>query len=404
MSLTSERPRFAPRTEELLERLTAIAFALDTEGTVVAWNHSAEQWLGLPSSRVLGARFSELPLPWADGTLGPALTQVLASGGSVRIDDVRYTRPDARAGLLGFTASLVSSSASRESYVFVLGRDITDQRLREQKAQEEQKLEAINRLAAGIAHEINTPAQYVSDNLAFLGDAFRGIVRVLALLKDPSVSEVFRRASPEVLAELERLSIDVDAEFLLAEIPVAIEQARSGMQRVATIVSAMRCFSHPGQADKQAADLKRALEDITTVSCNEWRYDATLQLELDPELPEVVCFLSELSQAILHLVETASRAIKERRVDESVPLGKLTVGCRRDGSDAVIWVHDTGVGLPESVRDRVFDPMFAAQHGGVSQGLAFARQVVVERHRGSLDLESAPGVGTKVTLRIPIQG
>jgi PAS domain S-box-containing protein len=400
------RQRFTPRTDELLERLTAIAFALDAEGVVVAWNKSAEQWLGLLGAAVLGKPLAEVPVPWTDGAVQRAFLSVLAKGETVRIDDVRYVRGDGREGLLGFTASPISSIGAMESFVFVMGRDITEQRLRDRKAQEEQKLEAINQLAAGMAHEINTPAQYVSDNLTFLGDAFRGITRVLSLLQDPSQSEVFRNASPAVLAELQRLSIDVDAEFLLAEIPGAIEQGRNGMQRVATIVSAMRCFSHPGQQTKQGADINRALEDITTVSCNEWRYDANLTLDLDPKLPRVFCFLSELSQAVLNVVVNASHAIREARTDESMPYGRLSVGSRRDGTDVVIWVEDTGVGIPDAIRGRIFDPFFTTKPvgKGSGQGLNLTRSVVVDRHHGSIDVVSKVGVGTKVTLRIPISG
>jgi PAS domain S-box-containing protein len=400
----ANRSRFNPPTAELLEKISAIAFATDAHGVVVAWNASAERWLGLPAERVMGQQLSRIALPWSEPRVNAALLSVVKTGEVARIDDVAYTRHDGSPGLLGLTASPIAAQDSEETFAFVLGRDITEQRMRDQQEQHTKKLEAIGQLAAGMAHEINTPAQYVSDNLTFLADAFRGSVEVFRILQNPDVSPVFKLASEQVRAELRRLSFEVDAEFLLAEVPRAIEEAIRGMQRVATIVSSMRCFSHPGQQEAQEADLNRAIEDVTTVSCNEWRYDATLQLSLDPQLPPVRCYLSDLSQAILNVVVNAGHAIKQKRTDASAPFGRIRVGTRREGSDAVIWVEDDGCGLPESIRDRIFEPFFTTKPvgKGTGQGLSFTRAVVVDRHHGSIEVSSEEGVGTRFTLRVPI--
>ena len=270
-----------------------------------------------------------------------------------------------------------------------------------------QKLESVGQLAAGIAHEINTPTQYVGDNLHFLADAFadlHGVLRMqeqlLRLLEDPL-------SPPEAVARA-RTGVDAaDTGFLLEEIPQAIEQAIDGVTRVSTLVKAMKEFSHPGAKEKVPADLNNAIQSTITVARNEWKYVAEMETFLDAELPLVPCLVSEVNQVVLNLIVNAAHAIGEAQRN-SAPgkgaLGKITIRTRACPPWAEIRVEDSGCGIPPAARGRVFDPFFTTKEvgKGTGQGLAIARSTVVDKHGGSIAFETETGRGTTFVVRLPL--
>ena len=259
-----------------------------------------------------------------------------------------------------------------------------------------QKLEAVGQLAAGIAHEINTPIQYVGDNTRFLAEAFQDVLKVLDLQeKIGAVPETVQQEMDEV-----------DLPFLKGEIPKALDQCLEGINRVARIVKAMRDFSHPGSDKLEEVDLNRSIESTITVSRNEWKYVAELVQELDPYLPPVSCFQNEINQVVLNLIVNASHAVEEALRGSAETRGKITVSTAHSGDFAEIRVKDTGTGIPEHVRSRMFDPFFTtkAVGKGTGQGLAIVHTIVVERHKGQVNFETEMGVGTTFILRIPIAG
>jgi signal transduction histidine kinase len=261
------------------------------------------------------------------------------------------------------------------------------QRLETQLVQA-QKLESIGQLAAGIAHEINTPTQYIGDNLQFVRDGFLDIARVLDA-----------DAGAEATAA-------IDTPYLRSEIPKALDQALDGIRLIAEIVRAMKEFSHPDAREREPVDLNRAIIATTTVARNEWKYVAELVTDLDPDLPPVLCFAGQLNQAILNIVVNGAHAIGERNRDLQGAKGTITVSTRRDGDWVEIRISDTGGGIPEAIRDRIFDPFFTTKEvgKGTGQGLAIAYDVVIAKHQGELRLESEVGHGTTFILRLPIEG
>jgi len=258
-----------------------------------------------------------------------------------------------------------------------------------------QKLEAIGQLAAGIAHEINTPTQYIGDNTKFLAEACRDVFKVL----DAHAAG----AAPEALRKLQE---EADLPFLRDEIPKAIEQTLEGIARVTKIVRAMKDFSHPGSEQPVRVDLNHSIESTITVSRNEWKYVADLVMELDPELPAVTCFPNEMNQVILNLVVNAAHAIADAPQAGPDGKGAITVSTTRAGDLAEIRVRDTGTGIPEHVRSRIFDPFFTTKGvgKGTGQGLAIVHSVVVERHHGTIAFETELGRGSVFILKIPIAG
>ncbi len=287
----------------------------------------------------------------------------------------------------------------------IVARDVTERKqserersMMEVQLRQAQKLEAIGQLAAGIAHEINTPTQYIGDNIAFLRD---GLKDLLPLLGELPADPEFGRIESGWRARWEAL----DFPYLAEEFPQAVRQSLEGVQRVTRIVSAMKDFSHPGGAAKERVDLNRAIESTLTVSRNAWKYVAELETDFDPDLPLVACFPGEFNQVILNLVVNAAHAIEEAQAARGLTgLGRIRVQTRREADDVEVRIEDSGNGIPEGAQSRIFEPFFTtkAVGRGTGQGLFIARSVVVEKHGGSLAFETRPGQGTTFIIRMPL--
>lgn len=283
-------------------------------------------------------------------------------------------------------------------------RDITDRRLLEQQLAQTHRVEAIGHLAAGIAHEINTPTQYAGDNLCFLEEGFRQLVTFLhqqtAVLDRSGIA-------PEDAARLQSLADEIDLHFLVTEIPRALSQAREGVRRVGEIVSAVKSFAHPGSGEREPTDLNAIVATTLALSRNEWKYVAATATDLEPDLPTVPCFRSEIQQAVLALIIHAAHAVADTSHERpGGEPGQINIRTRSAGADIELSVSDTGPGIPDAVKPRVFDPFFSIREGGLGsgQGLSFVYDVVVKKHGGSIRFESEVGRGTTFYLRLPQAG
>jgi two-component system, NtrC family, sensor kinase len=272
-------------------------------------------------------------------------------------------------------------------------QDITERKRAEQERanlqvqlNQAQKMESIGQLAAGIAHEINTPIQYIGDNGKFLEDAFRDLVKFA-----------------EAAAPAREMMDEGVFDYLRYEVPKAIEQLLGGVDHVARIVLAMKEFSHPGSAEKLPVDINRAIESTVLVSKGEWKYLAELTTDFDPELPRVPCFAGEFNQVILNLIVNAAHAIADV-VKDSGRMGRIHITTLRDGDVVEIRVSDTGCGIARENQSKVFDPFFTTKPvgKGTGQGLAIAYGVVVQKHGGAIRLESEPGSGATFIIRLPL--
>lgn len=282
--------------------------------------------------------------------------------------------------------------------------DITERLTVERELRQAQKLEAIGQLAAGIAHEINTPMQYLGDNIRFLDDAFNDLIMVYG--KYDRLLETFKTQHPEaeLVAELEKTVQQVDLPYLFEEIPQTIRQSLDGVDRVGAIVRAMREFSHPGSEEKVAIDINRALDNTLIVSRNEWKYVADVETDFAANLPLLRCLPGEINQVFLNIIINAAHAIGD--VTDGGRTGK---GCIRVSTSVhdqwlEVRIADTGGGIPEAVRDRIFDPFFTTKEigKGTGQGLAIARSVVVDKHQGTIRFATEAGKGTTFIVRLPL--
>ncbi len=250
------------------------------------------------------------------------------------------------------------------------------------------KLESIGSLAAGIAHEINTPAQYIGDNLRFLRTAYQ------------SFMARWESSREEVGASSSAMS-DEDYQFYLSEVPTAIKQSLEGVDNITTTVQALKKLSHPG-AQMEENDINAILENIAVVCRNEWKYSAELTMDLDESLPRVRCNSHDISQVFLNLLVNAAHAVSSRH-KESMTKGIITIKSAFERDAVVVVLEDNGVGIPVELQSRVFDPFFTTKEvgEGSGQGLSICH-AIVKRHSGEIQLKSDPGKGTTVTVSLPL--
>jgi signal transduction histidine kinase len=282
--------------------------------------------------------------------------------------------------------------------------EIAERQKMERELARAQKLEAIGHLAAGIAHEINTPAQYVGDNTRFLRDVFADIDTLLGMLDRLLQATKDGNPTKDLVAEVEAAVRQADVNYLKEEVPKALQQSLEGIERVAHIVRAMKEFSHPGNGRKQPVDLNRAIQSTLTISRNEWRYVADLVTDFAPDLPLVPCLAGDLNQVILNLVVNAAQAIAAVVGDGSRGKGTITVRTRCDGDWAEIRIGDTGTGIRESIREKIFDQFFTTKEvgKGTGLGLSMAHSIIVQKHGGVIRFETEEGKGTAFIVRLPV--
>jgi PAS domain S-box-containing protein len=280
----------------------------------------------------------------------------------------------------------------------------TERQMMEVQLRHAQKLEAIGQLAAGIAHEINTPTQYIGDNTRFLKEAFGEIEILLAAYEQLYQAYAGKEFKPAVLTEIEKARALADVKYLSVEIPKAIAQSLDGIERVSKIVKSMKEFSHPGSEQKTGIDLNHAIESTITIAANEWKYVADIVTDFDTTLPSVTCLPGEINQVILNLIINATHAIADVVGDGGKGKGVITVQTRNCGEWAEIRIGDTGGGIPEKIRSRIFEPFFTTKGvgKGTGQGLAISHSVVVDKHQGAIHFETELGKGTVFIIRLPI--
>lgn len=266
-----------------------------------------------------------------------------------------------------------------------------------------QRLESLGELASGIAHEINTPAQYVGDNVRFLQSEFANLLKLIdrlrEMLDNPSSDAETRR---QLIESVER---ELDFEFLRVEIPQAISQSLEGLERVTTIVRAMKEFSHPGTTVMEPVDLRKLITSTLEVCRNRWKYVADVATDFAADLPVVPCLPAEMNQVILNLVVNAADAIAERYGKDGTHRGVITMRLKQDGDQVEMRVEDDGTGISPSAREHLFEQFFTTKGvgKGTGQGLAFCRNVIVSKHTGTIDVQSTPGAGTSFIIRLPLQ-
>jgi PAS domain S-box-containing protein len=365
-----------------------IAFAMEREiirtGTAVINLEEQETW---PDGHITWVSTSKMPMYSADGQISGII------GISRNITGMKKAE-----------RALIERSKQLNDLNISLKNEIEERRNLEIQLIQAQKLESLGQLAAGLAHEINTPIQYLGDNCKFLSQSFDALRKFLleydALLTEAASCDHLR----PLVQKVQWYAKELDIEFLSQEIPSAITQSIDGLDRVTQIVRAMKEFSHPGSTDKSPVDLNRSIENTLMVCSNEYKYVADVVTDFSADLPLVYCLGGEINQVVLNLVVNAAHAIADAK--RSPGKGLIKICTRLDGDFAEIRIQDNGTGIPKAIQDRIFDLFFTTKDvgKGSGQGLALARNIAVKKHDGSLTFETAEGQGTTFILRIPVGG
>ena len=337
--------------------------------------------------------------------------RIIASGEPVIDKEERETWVDA-------DDTWVSSSKmpllDREGNIvgtFGISHDITHRKRAEKERQElqaqlqlAQKLESIGSLAAGVAHEINTPTQFVSDNVKFLADSFSSLREVLRIAGKLGAEFKARPENSPLASELIAALEKADLEFVLEEIPGTFRQTEDGLSRVARIVKSLKEFAHPGSPEKVATDINAAIETTINVARHEWKYVADVVIELDETVPEIFCMSDEINQVLLNLIVNAAHAVGATNAERRRDKGTITVRTRADDSTLVIEIIDDGGGMPTEIQPHVFEPFFTTKRAGLGtgQGLAIVQKVVVKNHGGQVEFDSEPDHGTTFRILLPV--
>lgn len=390
-------------SELFINSVPSVLIGTDSLGQITRWNSAAATVCGLPADAVMGKPLQNCGILWSQTQTGEINSWFRVERSENR-ENVTFER-DGHKRFLGLTIINVDLIPGGKGTGFLItGADITERKVLEEQLRQAQKLEAIGQLAAGIAHEINTPAQYVGDNTKFLQEMWPTVDKILALCMRLQEESLAGSLAPGTIAELLQCTEESEPAYLLREVPQAISQTLEGVQRVSKIVKAMKEFSHPGSEGKSAIDINHAIETTIAVARNEWKYVADVQTCFAADLPPVPCLAGEFNQVMLNLLINAAHAIASALGAGSAAKGTITISTRRDGDWAEVRIQDTGGGVPENIRGRIFEPFFTTKEvgKGTGQGLALAHTVIVKKHEGQIWFESEAGKGTTFFLRLPL--
>lgn len=375
----------------VLASMQAAVIVTDQAGVVSAIHGATEHMTASPASRLIGqplgavlhlpTELASLPLEELAGTTGQA----------------ELVGDDAVVPVL-FNAAALSEVEGNDALVIVAS-DVGELRRLEVELRHAQKLESVGQLAAGVAHEINTPVQFIGDSVNFLAEAMTDSLQMITAYRELRKAAEGTALADQV-ATLVELEEELDIEFVEEEAPRSIERTKEGVRRVAEIVAAMKQFSHPGGGALAPLDLDSVVETTLVVAKSEYKYVAEVECDLGAPA-EIMADRGDIGQVVLNLIVNAAHAIADHTDDGS--LGKILVQTRTVAGGAEISITDTGGGVPATIRDRIFDPFFTTKEPGrgTGQGLAIAHNIVVERHGGRLDLEVDEGTGSTFRIFLP---
>jgi signal transduction histidine kinase len=407
-SLVSERTQELERGREqyrlVVEGTQAIPFALDAEdGHFEYIGPQGPQRLGFSEELWKQIGFLDKLMPRdRNGAVRKRIDE--SKSGNFELETTVLTRDEKRVDLRWVVNCEQSESTGQHKVLRGMMLDVTDQRRLENDLAQAQKLESVGRLAAGVAHEINTPVQFVSDSVHFVREAMDDLSEIVDKYRDLRIATASGTGVEAAAKAAEDAEDEADLDYILENAPVALDRARDGLGRVAAIVRSMKEFAHPDRKEMAQADLNQAISSTLIIAANEYKYVAEVETGFG-ELPPVNCYAGEINQVVLNLIVNAAHAISD--VVKGTPAkGKITVATRAHDDFVEIAISDTGRGIPVEVRSRIFDPFFTTKEvgKGTGQGLAIARAVIVEKHGGSLSFDTELGKGTTFYIRLPVAG
>lgn len=379
--------------ESIIAAMSNALVVTDARGQIETANPAAATLLGTDAATLIGTTAAR----WMGSSAVAALRRTLAEGGSATLE-TELTTADGRVVPVLITVALIPSGDGGPPRSVAIAHDLSERKALEVELFAARKFEALGQLSAGVAHELNTPVQFITDNLRFLKERCQELADLIGLMRPAFSEEPVPVDGTEVRARIE----EVDLDYVLEEIPTAIDQSLDGAGRVAGIVRSMKEFSRASGHTPVPTDVNRVIQNALVVSRSEYKYVADVELELDESLPALPLLADQIGQVVVNLVTNAAHAVEERFAGTD-SRGLIRV-CSRLVDDAVeISIADNGKGIPERVRDRIFDPFFTtkAVGKGTGQGLPICRTIVVQRHGGQLSFETEIDSGTRFIVTLP---
>lgn len=403
-SLTLQRTKLNDAhkdAETLIDSMMSVLISLDADGIVSRWNPVASSLFGIPASQAVGAEFSRLPIAWDDWSL---LEDAFDGCRIVKRNQVELKFVDGEG--VSRTLDAIVSPILRDSTSdarLIIASDVTSQKTMQNHLDQSLRLESVGQLAAGVAHEINTPMQYIGDNVRFVSKSLKKLdplLDCLHKLADPDVSDAQISEMRKALLEVAKPK---KIKSSLKQIPEALDDAIQGVLSVSKIVSAMKEFSHPGNEQKSKVCINHVLDATITVARNEWKYVANVETDFEEDIVKIDGLPSELNQAFLNIVVNAAHAIGDRVEAKEMAKGLIRITTRSEKDCVRISITDNGGGILACAREKLFEPFFTTKEvgKGTGQGLSIAYGVIVQKHSGSLTFTVEEGVGTTFHVELP---
>jgi PAS domain S-box-containing protein len=265
----------------------------------------------------------------------------------------------------------------------------------------QEKMASVGQLAAGLAHELNNPINFVRTNFATLTDNFNDLTEVIKDYREFSNSTEFNN-SAERIAAIHAKEKSLEVDFLLKDIPALFNESERGFERIARIVQSMRDFSYVNHTGSMTYfNINKGVMDTLTISKNIYKYHADVQTDLS-DIPEIPCLPEQINQVLLNLVVNSAQAIEGKKNGRS---GRITIRTFSDRDFVYCQVADNGPGIPVEIRSRIFEPFFSTKPPGkgTGLGLSISYDIVVHKHMGNLEVECPDGGGTVFTISLPVK-
>ncbi len=363
----------------------------DLGGTITYLNRKARTILELnhnPDANTTLGRVLKIPANKEETCyFSEPLTEYLCSQNDSLIQHTVVTVTGKRK--LIFSNVTVFCNEEREKVGYVIAfRDITKQKEMESQLATNRKLEALGRMVAGVAHEINSPLQFMGDSAFYLQDSYYLIESLLAEAKSGKI-------------RTETLSLLADVE---ENLPVALNDIMVGINRINQLITAMKGFVYPRRENKEFADVNEAVEAALVLSRREWRKEVQITKELDPVLPLVLCYLDEITQAVLNIILNSIYAVKQASQIKIIQQGEIFIKTAHLGRNVALMITDNGTGMTEEVKEKILEPFFTTKEvgEGTGQGLPIAYDII-RQHGGEISFQSEINAGTKATILLPTE-
>ena len=386
-----------------INNLESFIIFIDNDRKIALWNKASENCFGIPEGFTKGKKLTELPLIWDKYSIEEHIINSQSNYKSVQTTELEIERPDNKKKWISIKIYRTNIPEENISGFFIIGTDITEQKMSFDHLKEDNKFKAIGELSAGIAHEINSPLQYIHNNLTFINDVFSSCSDLKKNIFSLSSADNNYQASVLNKNILELLN-NTNYDELLTETKEAIEQSFEGVKRIEIIVNSLKNYAHPEMDAPIKVFLKTIIQDSINLSINEWKYVADIETVFPDDDIETTGYPTYLSQVFVNMLINAGHAIEELISVKKIKRGKIKINLESEKEYVNITISDNGIGMSDKVKSRIFEPFFTTKKigKGTGQGLAIVYSIIVNKHNGQIFCESKIGEGTKFIIKLPV--